>query len=350
MASAAPLRADGIPTPGRVRDPYHDAVMAPATDTRRRRRALAVGAAVTLALLVPLVALAAGRGGSSTTTATSTPDFAREVAPIIRGKCAGCHRLGGIAPFAYRTEADVAAKAPLIVAAVESRRMPPWPPGTSSPRYVGQDLRTLTSGQRETLLRWARSQLVRPGAPRSRTPVGAPPKTGVTARPGETTLDLAMPTAYTPRSVGGATDDYRCFLLDAKLAQDAFVTSARIEPGQAALVHHVILYRVLPEVVSDAQRLDRESPGQGWTCFGGSGVRQPLSANGGSGVGSFLNDAGWISAWAPGWGGDRMPDGVGISLPKGSQVVMQVHYNLLNGRKPDRSRAVLTTVARHRRP
>jgi mono/diheme cytochrome c family protein len=316
----------------------------PATDSRRGRRALALGAIAALALLVPLVAFAATRGAAAPSAATAAPDFAREIAPIVQAKCAGCHRLGGIAPFAFRTEADVAGKAAAIVAAVESRRMPPWPPGAASPRYVGQDLRTLSAAQRATLLRWARAQLVRPGAPRSRTPVGTPPAQGVRARPGEATLDLRLPSAYTPRATGGATDDYRCFLLDPKLAQDAFVTSARIAPGADALVHHVILYRVLPDVVGEAERLDRAAPGLGWTCFGGSGVRQPLNASGGGGSGSFLDDAGWISAWAPGWGGDRLPAGIGISLPQGSRVVMQVHYNLLNGKAPDRSRAVLTTV------
>jgi hypothetical protein len=57
-----------------------------------------------------------------------------------------------------------------------------------------------------------------------------------------------------------------------------------------------------------------------------------------------LDDAGWIAAWAPGWGGDRLRDGTGIALPAGSRIVMQVHYNLLNGSRPDRSRALLTTA------
>jgi hypothetical protein len=35
---------------------------------------------------------------------------------------------------------------------------------------------------------------------------------------------------------------------------------------------------------------------------------------------------------------------LGVPLARGSQVVMQVHYNLANGARPDRSRAVLTTV------
>ena len=73
------------------------------------------------------------------------------------------------------------------------------------------------------------------------------------------------------------------------------------------------------------------SAGAGWSCFGGIGVNSGQPA---------LDDAPWISAWAPGWGSGRLPDGTGVSLPKGSLVVMQVHYNLVNGGAPDRSRAV----------
>jgi hypothetical protein len=154
-----------------------------------------------------------------------------------------------------------------------------------------------------------------------------------------------MPAAYRPSAANGATDDYRCFLLDPKLKADRFVTAARIAPGNASLVHHVILYRIGRESVAEATALDRRTPGTGWTCFGGPGV----SASGaGNPRGGALGDAGWIAAWAPGWGGDRLRDGTGIRLPAGSRVVMQVHYNLLNGSKPDRSRAVLTTAPGNR--
>jgi hypothetical protein len=149
-----------------------------------------------------------------------------------------------------------------------------------------------------------------------------------------------MPSAYLPSGSNGSTDDYRCFLLDPKLAQDAFVTSAEIAPGAGSLVHHVILYRISPSVASQAAALDRKSPGPGWTCFGGPGV----GAGTRSDPRGFLNDAGWIAAWAPGTGADRFRAGTGVSLPAGSRIVMQVHYNLLNGRRPDRSHAVLTTV------
>jgi hypothetical protein len=149
-----------------------------------------------------------------------------------------------------------------------------------------------------------------------------------------------MQAAYKPSAPKGVTDDYHCFLLDPKQAGDSFVTSARIEPGQPKVVHHVILFRVPASQVADAKTLDAGDAGPGWSCFGGTG----LPAGDGAGIADSLNNANWIAAWAPGWGGNRLPEGTGVPLPAGSKIVMQVHYNLLNGRAPDRSRALLTVA------
>jgi hypothetical protein len=214
--------------------------------------------------------------------------------------------------------------------------MPPWPPGNRSPRYVGQDERTLSARQRATLLSWIRAGAKVDGPARKPLPPAAPPVPA-----GESLLDLRMPAAYRPSAARGTTDDYRCFLLDPKLERDSAVTSARIVPGQRRVVHHVILFRVSREQVAEAKQRDAASPGPGWTCFGGTGLS--LGASGG-GVESALDDASWVAAWAPGWGGSRLPEGTGVPLPAGSQIVMQVHYNLANGRAPDRSRAVLTVA------
>ena len=57
------------------------------------------------------------------------------------------------------------------------------------------------------------------------------------------------------------------------------------------MVHHVILFRVPPDKVAQARKKDAETPGDGWTCFGNSGIddRDP-----------GLDDAPWVGAWAPG--------------------------------------------------
>jgi len=213
--------------------------------------------------------------------------------------------------------------------------MPPWPPGSNSPAYVGEQQRTLSERERALLVAWA-SAGGKVDGPAAKTAT----RPSLRVRPGERLLRLRMPAAYRPSAPKGTTDDYRCFLLDPKLERDASVTSVRIEPGQPRVVHHVILFRVDPSQVEEAKELDAATPGQGWSCFGDSGLSLDAS------VESALDDADWVAAWAPGSGGGRLPDGTGVLLAARSRVVMQVHYNLLNGRAPDRSQALLTVAPR----
>ncbi|MGA9747148.1 MAG: hypothetical protein WBQ50_06810 [Nocardioides sp.] len=151
-------------------------------------------------------------------------------------------------------------------------------------------------------------------------------------REDERFLEVAMPEAYTPSAPNDTgTDDYRCFVLDPEIDQDTFITGLDVDPGTRAVVHHVILFRAPPETLARAEQLDRAEPGQGWTCFGGPGLD--------SGFG--LDSAPWLGAWAPGSGESMMAPDVGIPLEAGSEVVMQVHYNLLAGPRPDLTAAKL---------
>jgi Copper type II ascorbate-dependent monooxygenase, N-terminal domain len=152
-------------------------------------------------------------------------------------------------------------------------------------------------------------------------------------RPGERRVTVRMPETYTPSApTGTGTDDYRCFLLDPKLSDDQFITGFNVLPGNPDVVHHVILFRVPVDVVPDAEKMDADTPGQGWTCFGASGLRTSEAG---------IDDAPWVGAWAPGGSEQVYGKGLGEELGKGSRLVMQVHYNLLTGKEPDRSAAEL---------
>jgi len=151
-------------------------------------------------------------------------------------------------------------------------------------------------------------------------------------RPGERRLRLTMPATYTPSApYGTGTDDYRCFLLDPHLTEDAYLTGTFVQPDNADVVHHVILFQVPPADVTRAQALDADTPGEGWTCFGDSGLTR----------GPALDNAPWLGAWAPGGREAVQPRGFGVLLKAGTQIVMQVHYNLLAGTGPDASSTLL---------
>lgn len=148
-------------------------------------------------------------------------------------------------------------------------------------------------------------------------------------RRGERRMTLEMDTDYTPSAPTGAgTDDYRCFLLDPELEEDVWLTGSQVLPGNPDVVHHVILFKVDADQVAAAEELDAKTVDPGWTCFGGSGLEGDFSR---------LTDANWLAAWAPGGDERATRDGYGTRLEAGSRVVMQVHYNLLQGAAPDRS-------------
>lgn len=160
-------------------------------------------------------------------------------------------------------------------------------------------------------------------------------------RRGEQRRTLTMPASYTPSApTGVGTDDYRCFLLDPRLDEDVWLTGTHVLPGNPDVVHHVILFRVAPEDVTQAEAKDAETPDQqGWTCFGGTALEGEFAD---------LDDAPWLGAWAP--GGDEVVtrDGYGVDLPRGSRIIMQVHYNLLAGAAPDVSATQIRTMPRSR--
>jgi hypothetical protein len=142
------------------------------------------------------------------------------------------------------------------------------------------------------------------------------PPTEKPLRAGERFVTLEMPRAYTPAAPNGGTDEYRCFLVDPGLSAKAYLTGSQFLPQNADIVHHAIFFRISPAGVSQARQLDERTSGEGWQCFGDSGV---------DGDG----DGAWVAHWAPGANEVLLGEGLGYEMPPGSQLVMQVHYNLL---------------------
>jgi hypothetical protein len=157
---------------------------------------------------------------------------------------------------------------------------------------------------------------------------------------GQRWIDLTMPGGtYTPQAPAGGTDDYRCILLDPHLTANTFLSSVAFLPGNGKLVHHAILYRIEPAQLSAAQKLDGSDPRLGWSCFGGPGlpsIENPIAG---------LDSAPWVAAFATAGGEQRFAAGTGQRLAAGSRLILQIHYNLLDGGGTDNSAIKLRVAA-----
>jgi hypothetical protein len=120
------------------------------------------------------------------------------------------------------------------------------------------------------------------------TPTLPPPQEP--AGPGERFVVVGVPDGpHEPAPRVDAHDDYRCFLVDPGVDEDAFITGVQFLPGNDEIVHHAILYRVPPGQAAAEDR-DADEDGSGWTCFGGSGLEADVREL------SSLDSAPWLTA------------------------------------------------------
>jgi len=248
---------------------------------------------------------AAGTAGTAGTgVAVGNVTYYRDVEPIIKAHCQTCHFAGGIAPFTLLSYADAKPTAALMAGATAQHIMPPWMPAAGCGDF--RDERVLTADQIAIFGAWS-AQGAPEGDPAEATNV--PPNLGPQLGTPGATLDPGAD--YHPNDA--LTDDYHCTLVDPGLTAAQDLIGFNIHPGSTATVHHVILFSVTQAQLAAVQAKDAAEAGAGWTCFGGTGVDNTPT----------------IGGWVPGSGATAFPAPTGIHLDAGTQIVMQIHYNLL---------------------
>ncbi len=248
-----------------------------------------------------------------------TPTYWQDAEPIFFTNCTTCHTAGGIGPFEIDVPEVAIAYAPLIASETAAKRMPPWPPGGDTPALL--HVRTLTQAQLDTIAAWAAA-----GAPLGDATRPQPHIDPEVIDIGPTELGFDLGLDYVPDT--SLSDDYRCFLVDMGSPSLRMATGFRVTPGNRAIVHHVIVGMFGSGDRATLEALDAETPDRaGWPCVGGL-VPEGVDAKQTGGLGS----------WVPGVSAVAFPAGTGQVIPPGSLAVIQMHYNLLGGSDPDRTR------------
>jgi hypothetical protein len=259
------------------------------------------------------------------------PTYHADVAPILAGRCVGCHQAGGIGTFPLESYAEVAEVGEIVAAVTESRQMPPWKAVPGHLAYANDP--SLTEAQIATIADWVAADMPEGDPAEAGEPV---PSLAVALPRVDHTLE--MPEDYLPTEAG--SDDYRCFVLDWPESDLSYVTGFDVHPGNDTIVHHVAAFLIRPDglggdgVIDTFTGWDAEDEVPGYSCFGGP-----------SQTGSELQvPVQQVAQWVPGSGATLFPDGVGIPVPAGSLIVLQLHYNTLSADgNPDRTRLDLMT-------
>jgi mono/diheme cytochrome c family protein len=260
---------------------------------------------------ISLVALAL-LGGMAVRSAAAEEvvTYTKDIAPILWKHCAECHRPGQVAPFALLTYHEAAKRARHIKQITASRRMPPWKPEPGCGEFIGA--RRLSDHDIRLLARWADSG-AKEGDPKD-LPAAPTFSHGWPLGPPDLVLKMSEP--FTVPAGGG--DVYRCFVLPTNLTEDKSVAAVDIKPGNRKVVHHVNVY---VDTKGKARKLDSADPGPGYASFGSPGF--PV--------------AGRLGGWAPGAVLTPFPPGTGKPLPKGSDIVLQIHYHQTGKAETDQS-------------
>jgi hypothetical protein len=244
---------------------------------------------------------------------TTTVTFNKDVLPVLQKNCQGCHRPGEVAPMSLLSYAEARPWAKAIKAAVVSQKMPPW---FADPRYghFAND-RTMSAADINTLVAWADN-----GAPEGDAKDKPAPLTfqdGWNIKPD---LIREMPVDFNLPATG--TINYQYVRVKGNFTEDLWVKAAEMRPGNPAVLHHGKVW-VVP-------------PGSKWMADATYGVPYEGRETGRNEIGDG-NDI--LGKFNPGLGAQTFEvDGAAKMVPKGSDLVFELHYTAVGKATTDRSK------------
>jgi hypothetical protein len=236
---------------------------------------------------------------STVGAADSPPTFTKDVAPILFQHCASCHRPNEVGPFPLLTYADAKKRARQLAEVTAQRVMPPWKPVKGHGEFLYD--RSLRDDQIAVFQKWYQAGMPEGDAadlpPRPKFPEGwhlGPP-------------DLILKVEKPFRIPAEGDDLYVHFVLPTGLTKDQPFRAVQVLPSNKKVAHHAV--PMLDVHQGQATKLAKKDGY--YIQFGGPG---------------FL-PRGFLPGYAPGMTTRELPEDQPGVLPKGMDIVLQMHYH-----------------------
>ncbi len=232
--------------------------------------------------------------------------FARDVAPILQKNCQSCHRPGGEAPFSLTSYSSVQRRAEMVAEVVREERMPPW---FADPKHgtFRNDAR-MSREDRQTIVDWVKGGLKKGDPSAMPAPVRWPKKKWKISKP-DLVLSVPKPVevpaeGYIPYQYASLHRSGVAGLFPFVFPEDTWIQEVQIKAQDPKVLHHANLAYILPGK-QNRRNVDRE--------------------------GNF------ITGQVPGGSPMQLEKGVGFMVPKGSVLMLQMHYVTVGKATADRA-------------
>lgn len=259
---------------------------------------------------------------SAFAASNATPvTFYKDVLPILQKNCQGCHRPGEIAPFSLLTYTEARPWAKAMKVAVVTEKMPPW---FADPKYghFAND-RRLSQNDVNTLVSWADTGAAE-GDKKDAPPAVTFPD-GWNIKPD---MVVEMPKDFHVKATG--TVNYQNILVKVNFPQDMWVVAAEMRAGNPKVVHHMRAIVRPPTSTWLAKAVPGEAYEEGSEEMGGARQGTDL-----------------LGKYNPGLGAqDFSIEDSAKFVPKGSDIVFNLHYTSVGTEQTDRSKVGLV-FAKH---
>ena len=250
--------------------------------------------------------------------------FHKDVEPLLQAHCQGCHRPGEAAPMSLLKYDDARKWGAAIKEAVALRKMPPWFADPAHGKFAND--RRLSDEQISTITRWVDT------GRKEGDPKDAPKPLTFAEGWAMGTPDavVEMPNAFEVPAKG--TVEYAYIVVPTGFTEDKWVKTVEVRPGDRSVVHHIVMLVRPPGVkyMPDAK--------PGVVYFPPKEAEEPHKPDTGKGQFMFTGAIEMIGVYVPGGLPYEVRPGQARFVPKGSDVIFQMHYTANGKATKDASR------------